>query len=129
MFKRLIKNPVIIAVVAGVLVYAYMAWNRKQENEKRLKKGKKIKEENKYDNIIIPGVTAVIVWFIAYGYFNNNKSSGDIQIEGNQEMSAQQFRLAKESASNSDVRRSFTLVNKTGGISLPTVPDMFVDLA
>jgi hypothetical protein len=129
MFKRLIKNPVIIAVVAGVLVYAYMAWNKKQENEKRLKRGKKIKEENKYDNIIIPGVTAVIVWFIAYGYFNNNKSSGDIQIEGNQEISPPQFRLAKESASNSDIRRSFTLVNKTGGISLPTVPDMFVDLA
>ena len=129
MFKRLIKNPVIIALVAGVLVYAYMAWNKKQENEKRLKRGKKIKEENKYDNIIIPGVTAVIVWFIAYGYFNNNKSSGDIQIEGNQEMSPPQFRLAKESASNSDIRRSFTLVNKTGGISLPTVPDMFVDLA
>ena len=129
MFKRLIKNPVIIAVVAGVLVYAYMAWNKKQENEKRLKKGKKIREENKYDNIIIPGVTAVIVWFIAYGYFNNNKSSGDIQIEGTQQNSGPQFRLAKESASNSDVRRSFTLVNKTGGISLPTAPDMFLDLA
>jgi hypothetical protein len=129
MFKRLIKNPVIIAVVAGVLVYAYMAWNKKQENEKRLKKGKKIREENKYDNIIIPGVTAVIVWFIAYGYFNNNKSSGDIQIEGTPQNSAPQFRLAKESASNSDIRRSFTLVNKTGGISLPTAPDMFLDLA
>jgi predicted permease len=38
MFKRLIKNPVIIAVIAGLIVYAYMAWNRKKENEKRLKK-------------------------------------------------------------------------------------------
>jgi len=82
MFKRLIKNPVIIALVVGVLVYAYMAWNKKQENDKRLKTGKKIKEENKYDNIIIPGVTAVIVWFIAYGYFNSKPSDG-IQIEGN----------------------------------------------
>ena len=127
MFKRLIKNPVIIAVIAGLIVYAYMAWNRKKENEKRLKKGKKVKEENKYDNIIIPGVTAVIVWFIAYGYFNSRP--GENQPQLNQEVGSQQFRLAKESASNSDVRRSFTLVNKTGGISLPTAPDMFMDLA
>ncbi len=127
MFKRLIKNPVIIAVIAGLIVYAYMAWNRKKENEKRLKKGKKVKEENKYDNIIIPGVTAVIVWFIAYGYFNSRP--GENQPQLNQELGSQQFRLAKESASNSDVRRSFTLVNKTGGISLPTAPDMFMDLA
>ncbi len=127
MFKRLIKNPVIIAVVAGLIVYAYMAWNRKKENEKRLKKGKKVKEENKYDNIIIPGVTAVIVWFIAYGYFNSRP--GENQLQLNQEVATPQFKLAKESASNSDVRRSFTLVNKTGGISLPTAPDMFIDLA
>jgi hypothetical protein len=104
-----------------------MAWNRKKENEKRLKKWKKVKEENKYDNIIIPGVTAVIVWFIAYGYFNSRP--GENQPQLNQEVGSQQFRLAKESASNSDVRRSFTLVNKTGGISLPTAPDMFMDLA
>ena len=69
---KIIKNPVIIAVVAGLIVYTYMSWNRKKENEKRLKKGKKIKSSNKYDNIIIPGVSAVIVWFIAYAYFTRN---------------------------------------------------------
>ena len=125
MFERLIKNPVILAVVAGVIVYTYMAWNKKQEDEKRLKKGKKIKSENKYNNIIIPGVTAIIVWFIAYGYFNNKKSTNDVSLA---QVSNPQYRLAKDTASASDVRRSFTLVNKTGGISLPTVPDMFVEL-
>ena len=125
MFERLIKNPVILAIVAGVIVYTYMAWNKKQEDEKRLKKGKKIKPENKYNNIIIPGVTAIIVWFIAYGYFNNKKSATDVSLA---QVSNPQYRLAKDTASASDVRRSFTLVNKTGGISLPTVPDMFVEL-
>ena len=150
MFQKLIKNPVIIAVIAGAIVFAYMSWNRKQENEKRLKKGKKIKEENKYDNIIIPIVTAVIVWFIAYGYFNNSFSSNNnnnntnlneykmesqqlsnvnlnANLNPNFNQNNQQYRLAKESGSASDVRKSFTLVNKTGGISLPTVPDMFID--
>ena len=125
MFERLIKNPVILAVIAGVIVYTYMAWNKKQEDEKRLKKGKKVKPENKYNNIIIPGVTAIIVWFIAYGYFNNKKSLTEVNLA---QVSNPQYRLARDSGSASDVRRSFTLVNKTGGISLPTVPDMFVEL-
>ena len=125
MFERLIKNPVILAVVAGVIVYTYMAWNKKQEDEKRLKKGKKIKPENKYNNIIIPGVTAIIVWFIAYGYFNNKKSLTEVSLA---QVSNPQYRLARDTGSASDVRRSFTLVNKTGGISLPSAPDMFVEL-
>jgi lipopolysaccharide export system protein LptC len=123
MFKRLIKNPVILAVIAGVIVYTYMAWNKKQEDEKRLKKGKKIKSENKYNNIIIPGVTAIIVWFIAYGYFNNNKTSNEVSLP---QVSNPQYKIANDTASASDVRRSFTLVNKTGGISLPTLPEMFI---
>jgi heme/copper-type cytochrome/quinol oxidase subunit 2 len=131
MFMNLVKNPVIIAVVAGCIVYAYMAWNRKKENEIRLKKNKKIKEENKYDNIIIPGITAVIVWFISYGYFNHVKATSGIESGQNIGSSAalnvadKQYKIANDSASAT--RNSFTLVNKTGGISLPTVPDMFVD--
>jgi hypothetical protein len=117
MFERLIKNPVILAVVAGVIVYTYMAWNKKQDDEKRLKKGKKIKPENKYNNIIIPGVTSILVWFIAYGYFNNKNTGTTVQPQVNS-----QYRLAQDSASASDVRRSFTLVNRNGGISLPTIP-------
>jgi heme/copper-type cytochrome/quinol oxidase subunit 2 len=129
MFERLVKNPVVLAVVAGVIVYAYMAWNKKQEDEKRLKKGKKIREENKYNNIIIPGVTAVIVWFIAYGYFNNVTIGKPVEeVTPTKLINPLQYRVARESPSSSDKRRSFTLVNKTGGISLPTVPDMFLQL-
>ena len=126
MFMKLVKNPVIIALVAGCIAYAYMAWNRKKENEKRLKKNKKIKEENKYDNIIIPGVVAVIVWFIAYGYFNYyNKQHPTVQSLGLNKV-GEPYKVASDSPSAT--RNSFTLVNKTGGISLPTVPDVFVDM-
>jgi heme/copper-type cytochrome/quinol oxidase subunit 2 len=122
---NLVKNPVIIAVVAGLIVYTYMAWQRKKENEKRLKKNKKIKEENKYDNIIIPGIVAVIVWFISYGYFNHTKSLG---VQNNNELPnvvTPQYKLANDSMSGN--RNSFTLVNKTGGITLPTTQEMLVD--
>ena len=33
MFWEIIKNPVIIGIVAGIIVYTYMSWNRKKENE------------------------------------------------------------------------------------------------
>ena len=102
-----------------------MSWNRKKENEKRLKKNKKVKQENKYDNIVIPSIVALIVWFIAYGYFNYyNKQQPVVQSPGLNKP-AEQYKLASDSASAT--RNSFTLVNKTGGISLPTVPDVFVD--
>lgn len=122
---NLVKNPVIIAVVAGLIVYTYMAWQRKKENEKRLKKNKKIKEENKYDNIIIPGIVAVIVWFISYGYFNHVKKSGIQQNNNDLPNVTPQYKLANDSVSEN--RNSFTLVNKTGGITLPTTQEMLVD--
>jgi hypothetical protein len=125
MFMKLVKNPVIIAIVAGCIAYAYMAWNRKKENEKRLKKNKKVKQENKYDNIIIPGIVAVIVWFIAFGYFNYyNKQHPSVQSPGLNNQ-VEQYKIANDS--ESATRNSFTLVNKTGGITLPNAPDVFVD--
>ena len=113
MFWEIIKNPVIIGIVAGIIVYTYMSWNRKKENEKRIKKGKKIKLENKYDDIIIPSIVAVLVWFIVYGYFNyktDNTNKANIP--------QQQYILVKDSPSDK-VGKSFTLVTKNQGITLP----------
>jgi hypothetical protein len=134
MFAKIIKNPVIIALVVGIIIYTYMSWTRKAENEKRLKKGKKIKSENKYDNIIIPIVGAVITWFIAYGYFTHVNKQPDntvpavIQnntIQPMPMMPQTNFKLAPESNSTS---ASLVLVNKTnGGITLPSaLPDVFI---
>ena len=85
MLVEILKNPVIIGLLAGAIVYNYMAWNRKKEIEKRLKKGKKIKEEQKYNDIIIPTIVAIIVWFISFAYFNyKEEKSGNIGQIGQQ---------------------------------------------
>jgi heme/copper-type cytochrome/quinol oxidase subunit 2 len=60
----IIKNPIIIGLVAGVITYAYLSWQAEKENKK--KKHRKDKEEV---NLLIPLVVSVIVWFIAYAYF------------------------------------------------------------
>jgi len=60
----IIKNPIIIGLVAGVITYAYLSWQTDKENKK--KKHRKDKQEV---NLIIPLVVSVIMWFIAYAYF------------------------------------------------------------
>jgi len=138
MLVEILKNPVIIGLLAGAIVYNYMAWNRKKEIEKRLKKGKKIKEEQKYNNIIIPTIVAIIVWFITFAYFNykEEKSGNNGQI-GQQIQPVQSIKPIQTNInippiqslqpqnSPSDIAHSFTMVNKNAlGVTMP--PDVIV---
>ena len=120
MFEEMIKNPVIIALIVGTITYVYMSWNRKKQNEKRIKHGKKIKEENKYDDILIPSIVAVISWFIAFGYFNYKPPQQVPQI--NNVVNQKPIDVMNETSSNQP--GSFTLVNKGGGITLPLDQNM-----
>ena len=135
MLVEILKNPVIFGLLAGAIVYNYMAWNRKKEIEKRLKKGKKIKESQKYNDIIISSIVAVIVWFISFAYFNHKEEKlGNIgQIS--QPMNNPQIQskinippvqsLQPLNASPSEIAHSFTMVNKTAtGVTMP--PDVLL---
>lgn len=113
MLKEIITNPVIIGLVAGSIVYAYLSWTRKKYNEKRLKKGKKIRDDDKYDDIIIPIIVAILAWFIAYGYINYKKSPA--KSRSIQDDLPPNYRLVVDQPS--EVHKSFTLV--TNGIKLP----------
>ena len=92
------------------ILYAYLSWTRKKYNEKRLKKGKKIRNDDKYDDIIIPIIVAVLAWFIAYGYINYKKSPQQMQPS-----LPPNYRLVVDQPS--EIHKSFTLV--TNGIKLP----------
>jgi len=138
MLVEILKNPVIIGLLAGAIVYNYMAWNRKKEIEKRLKKGKKIKEEQKYNDIIIPSIVAVIVWFISFAYFNyKDEKSGQIGQIGQigkpvqsiqpiqSKISVPSIQSLQPQNSPSDIAHSFTMVNKNAlGVTMP--PDVIV---
>lgn len=138
MLIEILKNPVIIGLLAGAIVYNYMAWNRKKEIEKRLKKGKKIKEEQKYNDIIIPSIVAIIVWFIAFAYFNYKEEKigqigqtgqiGQIGQIGNPiqpKINVPPIQSLQPQNSPSDIAHSFTMINKTTtGVTMP--PDVIV---
>ena len=115
---NIIKNPIFIAVVAGVIVYSYIIWKNKDKSKKK-------KNKNKDNNaLLIAGVTTAIVWLIAYGYLNYKPS----QQINNLSKSVPTYKLVKDI---SESPKSFTLINPTGGITMPFVntqmPDVFIN--
>lgn len=117
---NIIKNPTLIAVVAGVITYSYLTWKRKQNQKNKSNKKNKINTDN--NDLLITGAVTVLVWFIAYGYMNYN-NVGDIHGQN-----APTYKLVKEI---SESPKSFTLMNQNGAIAMPLVgnqmPDVFID--
>lgn len=133
----IIKNPVIIGMTVGILTYLYMTW----ENDKKYKKNPKLK---KPVNLLIPGVTAIIAWFIAYNYSNQSSptestnlsqlppslpNSGFKLIGDNMQPSTMSIKPPKSSLSLSDdSTRSYQLIGK--GVNVPNnlkLPDEFIE--
>jgi len=59
----IVKNPIVIAILMGLITYMYMDW----KINRHIKKGKKKKQVN----LLIPFAVAVVAWFIAFAYSNN----------------------------------------------------------
>ncbi len=58
---NIIKNPVIIGLTVGIIVYIYLKW----ESSKR----KDDKNKRKDSQVLIPLFLGVATWFIAHNYF------------------------------------------------------------
>ena len=120
------KNPIIIGLICGLIVYFYLL-KQKWDKEKQNKKNKKIENPN----IIIPAVVAILVGCFVWYYWG--KSTSIIHPTSNMTIET----LAKEPIQNEDVIDSLTgqsnksvsfhLVGK--GINLPNnLPDVFLDM-
>jgi hypothetical protein len=117
---NIIKNPTLIAVVAGVITFSYLTWKRKQNQ-----KNKKNKGDKNNNDLIITGSISVLVWFIVYGYMKYNLTNVGEKVP---EKNIPTYKLVKEI---SESPKSFTLMNPTGGITMPLagnqMPDVFID--
>lgn len=139
---EVIKNPIIIGLVAGTLTYAYLTWDASEKNEKNKKRSKKNYKEVEV-NLLIPLVVAVIGWFIAYTYFQYNNESNDIYTtEQNSFNSVQNprkglplpltrnpgYRFVNDVISESSEPKSFSLLTGNG-VTIPTkLPDVLIDM-
>lgn len=135
---EVIKNPVIIGLLAGTITYAYLSYNIEERNKRRKKKGAKKESVN----LMIPLVITIIAWFIAYAYFEYNPQQKVEESNIAQELklkrpfqklplpiiSPPKYKFTRDVISESSTPQEFTLVNSRG-ITLPTeLPDVLLEM-
>ncbi len=72
---EIIKNPVMIGLTIGILVYIYLRWEQSQRPEE--------KNKRKDTNLLIPLGIGTACWFIAHNYFENYNFTNDIAMGDN----------------------------------------------
>ncbi len=127
-FQELIKSPIVLAVIATLITYAYLYWTD-LEKQKRYPK---VKLEP--ISIVTPLIVGLLVFIVAYNLFE--KSTGNMQLP-NASINAQMQELpAKVQCAKAINKMKFTegvesatyhLVGKNA-IRLPQ-HDVFIDLA
>ena len=60
----ILKNPIVIGLFSGALIYFYLYWSEEQRSKKNPSSKKKLV------SVVTPGVVAVIIWFIASSYLD-----------------------------------------------------------
>lgn len=69
-----LKDPVVISIITGIVVFLYLWYNLSDDKDD--KKNKKnsgcVMSKLKRINLLIPLISAIIVWFVTSCYFNEN---------------------------------------------------------
>ena len=135
----IIKNPVIIGLLAGTITYIYLKWSLDEKNKKRQKKGQKQEDIN----LMIPLVVSIIGWFIAYAYFEytpeknfSNQSVNFLDKTRDARMPLPipiapraGYKFVGDVVSESSDPKSFSLLAGGGGVTIPTkLPDVLLEL-
>ena len=129
---NILKNPVVIGLLAGTITYLYLMWTNKEQY-------KKDPESKKTVGIFTPIIVAIITWFLAYNYFGSSNNdnlgiepiinsgiglSNGIVPENPINMSVNDN--IDMIYSSSDPTKSFHYLGK--GISVPNnLPDVFIE--
>jgi len=117
---NLVKNPIVIGIIAGIITYLYIHWN----NETKHKKNPKSKR--KPVSLVTPIVVSIIVWFIATNYLDTVTK----QIGGGKKVAnapSQKLINVNAAINNSIGSESYHIIGKNN-IRLPPT-DVFIDLA
>ena len=131
----IIKNPVVLGLTAIVLTYMYLTWTI---NNKKKNKNKKSKEQEEV-NLLIPLVVGIIVWFIAYSYFEYHPEDGienivyDTGISNKPSLPlpippSPKYNFIQDVVTESSDPKSFSLLTK-GDVNVPrNFPDVLLDI-
>lgn len=117
MLFDILKNPIFLGVLAGVITYLYLLWSNSDN------KNKKKKEVSLFTPIIV----TVIVAIVSYAYFNYN-SSEPSPININDDIisvnNPSKYKFSKDASSES--QSSIHLISR--GVNIPNnLPDVFIE--
>lgn len=134
---KIVKNPMLISVLAGVSTYAYLSWKKKEEIRKNRKNKKKLRKISPHVDIVIPAIVAILAWFIAFGYFNYHE---DVVVDNNAKLLpmnntqvplppiAQQAVIPKEPLTQVVAQQGGQMGSQLGGaIGNVEIPELLLD--
>jgi len=114
----IIKNPIVIGIIVGALVYICLKWYYYKQNNDDKKDGQT--KTNTEVSIIPPIVAGVVAYFLSYYFLNKCDKSGVtlIDVPSNKNVT--------KTNSISESPQTFYLVNK--GVNIPNkLPDILID--
>lgn len=84
-----LKDPIVISIITGVVVFLYLWYNLSDDidDKKNKKNSGCVMSKIKRVNLLIPLISAIIVWFVTSCYFNEdvpiipNNRNNNIQMQ------------------------------------------------
>lgn len=140
MYCDILRNPIIVGILVGVVVYLFMKHkNKKNEKTNKTEKNKK----NKHSAFVIPGMAGIIAGFLVWTLNESDKKTvpvpptkinipqnNDNIVLENGPLIAPEINDANNSmigGASIDKMNSYQLIGK--GIQVPTnLPDAFLDM-
>lgn len=126
---NILKNPVVLTIIASSLTYLYLWW----ENKKLKDKNPKAKIENvSYITPIIVGLLTLFITYNLFGFDNGEKSvenniTGEIKQDGGANLIELGKNKLSEGLTDTFGSNTYHLVSKNN-IKLPQT-DVFIDIA
>ncbi len=125
---NIVKNPVFIGVITGVVVYLYLKYQLDEKNKRLIKKKKKISEEDV--NLMIPLVIGALAWFFSMNYFEDEIEQEieniPMSLSKQGEINEINNELKKIVESFTDSAESYQILGK--GLNIPNkLPDVFIE--
>ena len=76
MLDNILKNPIILGLIVGIIAYLYIRWDNQQEADKR--KSQNIILDENDDEFFIPITLAIITAILAYCYLDEEPCYSEI---------------------------------------------------
>lgn len=100
-----LKDPIVISIITGLVVFLYLWYNLPDDidDKKNKKRSNGCMSKIKNINLLIPLISAVIVWFVTSCYFNDDVPKN---LQNKNQNIKMQYKTSQIDSSN-NIKNSF----------------------